>query len=112
MAKSSKITVAVLGVGSLGKEHARIYAELAKAGQIEFVGVHDAVAETARKIAEKCQVRAFGSVAEAAAASMALSVVTPTRTHFELAQSLLQQGKHVLVEKPMTDQGAQAAELV
>src|SRR6185503_11339790 len=39
-------------------------------------------------------------------------IVTPTSTHFDLAKRLLQQGKHVLVEKPMTDDTAQAAELV
>ena len=51
-------------------------------------------------------------MAEAAAASDAVSIVTPTTTHFELARTLLQQGKHVLVEKPMTDNSAQASELV
>ena len=70
------------------------------------------VAETARKFAQKFHVQAFNSVAEAAAASDALNIVTPTSTHFELAKALLQQGKHVLVEKPMTDSAAQAAELV
>jgi len=109
---ASLIKVAVFGTGSLGKEHARLYAELAAAGQVEFAGVYDVAAETARKIATKHQTRAFGSVAEAAAASDALSIVTPTVTHFELAKTLLQQGKHVLVEKPMTDNAAQAAELV
>ena len=51
-------------------------------------------------------------MAEAAAASDAVSIVTPTTTHFELAKTLLQQGRHVLVEKPMTDNAAQATELV
>jgi predicted dehydrogenase len=109
---ASVLKVAVLGTGSLGKEHARIYAGLAAAGLVQFTGVHDAIPETSRKIAEKCRVRAFGSVAEAAEASDALSVVTPTNTHFELARTLLSQGKHLLVEKPMTDNAAQAAELV
>lgn len=108
----SKVRVAVLGVGSLGKEHARIYSELADAGQVEFVGVHDISTEQARKFAQKYQVRAFASVAEAAAAADALNIVTPTTTHFDLAKSLLQEGKHVLVEKPMTDSSVQAAELV
>ncbi|HSC38419.1 MAG TPA: Gfo/Idh/MocA family oxidoreductase, partial [Chitinophagaceae bacterium] len=49
---------------------------------------------------------------EAAAASEAFSIVTPTTTHFTLAKALLRQGKHLLVEKPMTDNAAQAAELV
>ena len=109
---SSKVKVAVLGTGSLGKEHARIYAELAAAGAVEFTGVFDVVPETARKFAEKHRVRAFASVAEAAAASDAVSIVTPTTTHYELARTLLQQGRHVLVEKPMTENAAQATELV
>jgi len=108
----SPVKVAVLGVGSLGKEHTRIYAELAAAGHVNFTGVYDVSAETARKFAEKYRVRPFTSASEAAAAAEAFSIVTPTNTHFDLAKALLQQGKHVLVEKPMTDDTAQAAELV
>jgi predicted dehydrogenase len=106
------LRVGVLGTGALGKEHARVYAELARSGRVEFVGVYDAQPETGCKVAEKFRVRAFGSAEELAAASDAVSVVTPTTTHFELAKRLLRQGKHVLVEKPMTDNAAQAAELV
>src|SRR6202012_1587056 len=68
--------------------------------------------EKARKYAQKYHVRAFDSAAEAAANANALNIVTPTTTHYELAKGLLAQGKHVLVEKPMTDSSAQAAELV
>ena len=109
---ASRIKVAVLGTGSLGKEHTRIYAEMAGAGLVEFTGIYDAHPETARKIAAKHNVRVFDSVAAAAQAAEALNIVTPTTTHFELAKSLLAQGKHVLVEKPMTDNTAQAADLV
>jgi len=109
---ADKIRVSVLGTGSLGKEHVRIYSELAAAGQVEFVGVYDTAKETAEKFALKYRVRAFSSAAEAAADCDAVSIVTPTTTHFELAKTLLQQGRHVLVEKPMTDNTAQAAELV
>ena len=108
----SKVKVAVLGTGSLGKEHARIYAELAAADQVEFTGIFDSHAETARKIAAKHNTRAFNSAAEAAASSDAVNIVTPTTTHYELAKLLLSQGRHVLVEKPMTDNTEQAAELV
>jgi predicted dehydrogenase len=111
-APGGKLRVSVLGTGSLGKEHVRIYADLAAAGQIELAGVYDTVAETAQRFAQKYHVQAFRSVAETAAASDALSVVTPTTTHFELAKTLLEQGRHVLVEKPMTDDAAQATELV
>ncbi len=109
---TDKIKVAVLGTGSLGKEHARIYAGLANAGTVQFAGVYDTASEVASKIAKKHRVRAFGSVAETADACDALSIVTPTTTHFELAKSLLARGKHLLIEKPMTDDSEQAAELI
>jgi predicted dehydrogenase len=107
-----KVRVSVFGVGSLGKEHARIYAALAAANAVEFAGVYDVSAEAARKHAQRFQVRAFDNPAEAAQASDAISIVTPTSTHFALAKSLLEQGKHILVEKPMTDNAAEAADLV
>jgi predicted dehydrogenase len=109
---ASKVKVAVLGTGSLGQNHVRIYAELAAAGLVDFTGIFDANADTARKIAARHNARVFNSIAEAAAASDALNIVTPTTTHFEIAKQLLLQGKHVLVEKPMTDNSAQAAELI
>jgi predicted dehydrogenase len=104
--------VAVIGTGSLGKEHARIYSELAAADDVEFTGVFDASSEAAARVAQKHSTHVFESVDEAVAASDALSIVTPTVTHFEIAQKLLQAGKHVLVEKPMTDNTEQAAQLV
>jgi predicted dehydrogenase len=109
---AAKVKVAVLGVGSLGQHHARLYAELAAAGQVEFAGIYDANADTARRIAAKYNANVFASVAEAAAASDALNIATPTVTHYDLARQLLAQDKHVLVEKPMTDDTAQAGELV
>jgi predicted dehydrogenase len=108
----TKLRVAVLGTGSLGQHHARIYSELAAAGAVEFTGIFDAHADTAKKIAARHGARIFNSFAEAAENSDALNIVTPTVTHFEIAKQLLAQGKHVLVEKPMTDDTAQAAELI
>jgi predicted dehydrogenase len=107
-----RISVGVIGVGSLGKEHARIYGELAATGQIEFVGLHDRAAETAARIANRLGVKTFASVDELVARVEALSIVTPTSTHYDLAKQLLQASKHVLVEKPMTNDATQAAELV
>lgn len=106
------LKVAVLGTGSLGKEHARIYAAMAADGQVNFRGVYDIAVETARKVAEKYRGEAFASVEQVLAASDAVSVVTPTHTHYELAKQALQKGRHVLVEKPMVDEAGQAAELV
>jgi predicted dehydrogenase len=112
MGMSDKLKVAVLGVGSLGKEHARIYAELAALGKIQFAGVHDVFPGQSAKIAEKYQVPAFDSFEQALAAADAFSIVTPTPTHFGLAEKILSAGKHALVEKPMTDNAAHAEELV
>lgn len=109
---SRPVRVAVIGTGSLGKEHARLYADLARTGAVDFTGVYDASPVTARAVAEKHGVGVFGSLEEAVRASDALSIVTPTVTHFEIARQCLQAGKHLLVEKPMTDRAAQAAELV
>ena len=102
----------MIGTGSLGKEHARIYAELAAIGAVDFAGVFDTSTENARRIAERHGVKVFSSLQEAILASDALSVVTPTATHYEVSKQLLDAGKHVLVEKPMTDQAQTAADLV
>jgi predicted dehydrogenase len=56
---SSKLKVAVLGVGSLGKEHARIYAEMAALGQVDFVGVFDTSTAQAQMVAEQRRVPVF-----------------------------------------------------
>jgi predicted dehydrogenase len=110
--QNQRLRVSVLGTGSLGKQHVRIYSELAAAGVVDFVGVHDIVPEAARQYASKYGVRAFASTEEAAEASDALSIVTPTSSHYEIARKLLEAGKHVLVEKPMTENAEQAARLV
>jgi len=107
-----RITVGVLGVGSLGKEHARIYAELAATGQVEFVGVHDSIPETAARVAGRLKVKSFATPDGLFAHAEAFSIVTPSSTHYELARRLLKESKHVLVEKPMTSDAAQAVELV
>ena len=85
----AKVKVAVLGTGSLGQHHARIYSELHETAdpEVELTGIYDAHAETARKIAEKHQLHVFASIAEAATASDALNIVTPTTTHFRHRQS-------------------------
>lgn len=108
----SPLRVAVIGTGSLGKEHARIYHELQKEGLVALAGVFDTHTDAARKVADRHGVTAFSTMAAAAAAADALSLVTPTHTHYDIARVLLDQGKHVLVEKPMADRAEQAAEMV
>lgn len=96
-------------MGHMGKEHARIYSELAEA---ELVGVHDSNPDTARKIAAKCKTRAFSTLDEMVEAVEAASIVTPTTTHLAIAEPFLRKGKHVLVEKPIAMDTAEARKLV
>jgi predicted dehydrogenase len=109
---SDILKVAVLGVGSLGQHHAKHYAALAREGVVDFVGLYDADAARAKTIGAKYKVPVLASVEAAIASAEAVNVVTPTVTHFDLASQLLRAGRHVLVEKPMTDTTAQAAELI
>lgn len=104
--------VGVLGVGSLGKEHARIYAALAQEGLVRFAGVYDTHPASALEVAGRLGTRAFATIDEAVAGCDALSVVTPTVTHLDLAARAMESGRHVLVEKPMTDTAAGASRLV
>jgi predicted dehydrogenase len=110
--KQEPVRVAVIGIGSLGKEHTRIYAEMAAAGRVNFAGVFDRNPANTQSYATKYNTRAFRSIEEAADFSDALNIVTPTTTHFEIARQLLERGKHLLVEKPMTDDVSEGAELV
>lgn len=109
---SEPIRVAVLGTGALGSHHARLYAALAGAGLVRFSGIHDLDAGRAREIAQRHGCQAFENLEEVIANCDAASVVTPTVTHFELAKKLLEAGRHVLVEKPITNATSQAEELV
>ncbi len=109
---ADRIKVAVIGVGALGQHHARYYADMAASGAVEFVGVCDGDTARSEEIAAKHGVKTLNSAAEVAEVADAISIVTPTITHFELARELLGKGRHVLVEKPMTEQADQAAELV
>ena len=99
--KDEKPKTAVVGVGSLGQHHARNFAELAKEGRGEFVGVCDSSEEQARAIAEKNGCEYFTDWRELLDKATAVSIVTPTETHCEIACAFLEKGVHVLVEKPI-----------
>ena len=111
LAVASNIKVAVLGVGSLGQNHARIYKELHQKGDVELIGVFDTNQDQSKAIASKHGINSLSSLEEASAAD-ALSIVTPTMTHYCLAKALLEKGKHLLIEKPMTDNVDEATKLV
>jgi len=104
-----KIRAAVVGVGYLGRFHAQKYALLE---DCTLVGVVDSQPETAARVAEELQVTAYGDYRSLLGKVDAVSVVTPTPTHFDIARTFVENGAHVLVEKPMTETTAQAERLI
>jgi predicted dehydrogenase len=92
------IPVGVVGVGALGRHHARLYADLPQAC---LVGVADTDEDKARAIASEYGCEAFKSVAGLLGRVVAASVAVPTVHHREVAESLLNAGADVLVEKPL-----------
>ena len=106
---ASSIRAGVVGTGSIGRNHARILAELDGA---QFTAICDANAATASELATRFGAKAVASLEEFAGLVDAATIATPTPSHFEIAKFLLERGKHVLVEKPMTDSSEQAAELI
>ena len=98
--KIQNLRTAVIGVGSLGQHHARNYAELSKEGAGEFVGVCDSSEENARAVGEKNGCAFYTDWTDLLDKVDAVSIVTPTETHSEIACAFLERGVHVLVEKP------------
>lgn len=92
---------AVIGVGSLGRHHARNYAELDREGRVEFVGVCDVDPETRATVAKDNNCASFADRNELLDKVDLVSIATPTETHAEIACEFLERGIHVLVEKPI-----------
>jgi predicted dehydrogenase len=108
------LKVGVVGVGHLGSQHARLYSELAQRSddQCRFVGIFDTDDAKTHAMTEKHGVATFTSFDEMTDSVDAVSVATPTETHFAVARQFLERGKHVLIEKPITDNLREAEELV
>ncbi len=92
------LRVAVVGVGYLGRFHAKIYSELEG---VELVTVVDSDPERARAVAEEYGSAWTTDASELPGAVDAVSVVVPTRDHLDVARPLLEAGIHMLLEKPI-----------
>lgn len=93
-----KIKCGVVGVGSLGQHHARVYAGLKGA---ELTGIFETSDARAAEICAKHNCRRFATLDELGEACDAVSVVVPTDKHAEVALPLLAKGCHLLIEKPL-----------
>src|SRR5207249_1604877 len=94
----SRLRVAVVGVGHLGKEHARILASLP---DVELVGVADVNVAQARTVADRQGTRAFFSYWPLLNLVDAVVIAAPTTQHHVLAMDFLRRGIPALVEKPL-----------
>jgi predicted dehydrogenase len=105
--------VAVVGAGAFGRNHARVYHELAQQqGDIELAGIVDANLGRAKEVARQFGAPAFASVAELKGAVDAATVAVPTVAHLEVAQQLMRDGIDVLIEKPLASSLREADDLI
>ena len=101
----NRVRVGVIGVGRMGKNHCRVYSMLRHA---DLVGIYDMNANSGQSLSEQYETRFFANLEELLAEVDAVSIATPTPSHFDLAMLALRHRKHILIEKPMTETLAQA----
>jgi predicted dehydrogenase len=106
---SEFIRLGIVGVGSIGKNHARIYSALPG---VKFSAILDTNTEAADATSQEQSVPVATTLEEFASLVDAATVATPTPHHYEIGKFLLNHGKHLLIEKPITETPEQALELV
>lgn len=105
----TKLRVAVVGAGHLGKIHARL---LKTQDDVELVGIADPSPAAQQQILDQMETQAVSDFRKLIGDIDAAVVATPTRMHFGIAQDLLNASIHTLIEKPLTDSVSDAQELV
>jgi UDP-N-acetylglucosamine 3-dehydrogenase len=101
--------VGVIGVGSMGQNHARVYSEVA-----DLVGVSDVSEEAVKNVSSRLNTKGFTDYKELLSSDdvEAVSIATPTNTHHPIGLDAINAGKHVLMEKPFTSTIEQGKELI
>jgi len=94
-----RVRVAVVGTGEFGRNHARVYREIAGA---ELVGVYDQNPERAAAVGAEFHTQVLKSLDDLRGRAQAVSVAVPTIAHAEVGCRLMKMGLDVLVEKPMS----------
>lgn len=107
--QDTRLKVAVIGVGYLGRFHALIYSRLP---EVELVGVVDSDAERAASVAAEAGCAAYTQSDALLDRVEAVSVVVPTTAHLAAATPFLERGIHVLLEKPIAATREEGAEIV
>ncbi len=93
------IRVGVIGVGSIGVHHARIFSDIE---DVKLVGIVDTNTEKARELASKYHCEAYNSYMDIIDSVDAVSIAAPTTLHFRIGSDFLKHNKNILIEKPIT----------
>ena len=109
MGDSLKINIGVIGTGYLGSFHVEQYKRMRG---VNLVGFFDINNDRSIVVEKKHQINSFKNINELLDACDAVSIVTPTTTHFETAISAMNHNCHVLIEKPITKNAPEAKKLV
>ena len=104
-----QLTIGVLGAGHLGKIHLRL---LNESDRYTLVGFYDPDREASQALVETTGYTYFESQEALLAACEVVDIVTPTLFHYSIAKSCIEQGKHIFIEKPITQTVEEAEELV
>lgn len=115
MSTDGTLSVAVIGCGAFGRNHARVYHDLQKSGErVRLAGVVDVDRSRADSLAREFDCNAYASIEELLSAGGvdAASVAVPTVHHAAVARQLMQAGVDVLIEKPLTSTLSEADELI
>ncbi len=104
-----KVNIGVVGVGHLGRWHVQ---QLKTIRDANLVGVYDVDSQRAHQVADEFDTHVFDSFDKLLRNCNALSIVTPTTTHFEYAKKALLNNKHIFIEKPITETVEQGNEIV
>lgn len=103
------IRIGVVGVGNIGYHHVRIYNEL---DYVDYVGIFDVDQKRASKVAEEFNTHTFETYSDLLDSVDALSICASTNFHYSLAKEAIVNGKHLLVEKPITTSYLETKELL
>lgn len=101
--------VGVIGIGSLGREHARVYSSL---DGIDSIFLYDRIPERALETAEKHGVRTCGTIEELLDVCDVVSICTPATDHYETAMAAFERGVHTLIEKPIASTSREGEAMV
>ena len=105
----AKLKMGVIGSGHMGRYHINVLSSL---HCVDLKAICDIDEQTASEIAAKYNIPSYTDLDEFLKHVDAVVVATPTITHYEIAKKVLQAGKHVLVEKPLTDSVQSAEDLI